>query len=44
MFEIGAMLDISYKTVAAASASLRGKLKARTPAEMVRIALAMKIV
>lgn len=44
MSEIAACLDLSYKTVAAASASIRSKLKARTPAEMVRISLAMKIV
>lgn len=44
MSEIAGRLDISYKTVASCCSSIRGKLKARTPAEMVRISLAMKLV
>jgi two-component system invasion response regulator UvrY len=44
MAEIASRLDVSYKTIATASASIRNKLKARTPAEMVRIAMAMKVV
>jgi DNA-binding CsgD family transcriptional regulator len=34
-------VNLSYKTVASACASLRSKLNARTSMEMVRIAVAM---
>lgn len=44
MSEIASRLDVSYKTIATTSAAIRVKLKARTPAEMVRIAMAMKVV
>ncbi len=39
MQEIADLLDVSYKTVAATCAAMRQKLDARTPVELVRIAL-----
>lgn len=39
MQEIADLLDISYKTVAGTCAAMRQKLDARTPVELVRIAL-----
>lgn len=44
MSEIADLLNISYKTVATACAALRSKLNARTPMELVRIAVEQKIV
>ncbi len=44
MAEVADKLDVSYKTVAADCASVRGKLNARTTTEMVRIAVELRIV
>lgn len=44
MAEIASDINLSYKTVAADCASMRGKLKARTSSELVRIAVECKIV
>lgn len=44
MSEIASQIDVSYKTVASACTSMRTKLNARTPAEMVRIAVELKMV
>lgn len=44
MSEIGDLLNISYKTVATTCSTLRSKLNARTPMELVRIAVEQKIV
>jgi DNA-binding NarL/FixJ family response regulator len=42
--EIAATLEISYKTVTQSCTSARGKLGARTPAELVRRAFELKLV
>ena len=44
MSEIANLIDVSYKTVATACASLRTRLRARTPMELVRIAVEQKII
>lgn len=44
MSEIAGIIAVSYKTVAGQCAALRQKLNARTPVELVRIAMEKKIV
>ncbi|MFA5899322.1 MAG: response regulator transcription factor [Hyphomicrobium sp.] len=44
MSEIAALINVSYKTVATTSAALRGKFSARTPMQLIRIAVEQKIV
>lgn len=44
MSEIAGLVNVSYKTVAGSCAVLRTKLNARTPMELVRIAVEKKIV
>ena len=44
MSEIAALINVSYKTVATTCASLRGKFSARTPMQLIRIAVEQKIV
>lgn len=44
MSEIGDLLNISYKTVATTCSALRTRLNARTPMELVRIAVEQKFV
>ena len=44
MSEIAALIDVSYKTVAMTCASLRTKFSARTPMQLIRIAVEQKIV
>lgn len=44
MAEIAEEIGVSYKTVAAHSATIRSKLNARTSSEMVRIAVEMRLV
>lgn len=44
MSEIAGIVAVSYKTVAGQCAALRQKLNARTPVELVRIAIERKIV
>lgn len=44
MSEIAALINVSYKTVATTSASLRSKFNARTPMQLIRIAVEQKIV
>jgi DNA-binding NarL/FixJ family response regulator len=44
MSEIAGLVSVSYKTVAGSCATLRTKLNARTPMELVRIAVERKIV
>lgn len=44
MSEIAGIVAVSYKTVAGQCAALRQKLNARTPVELVRIAMEKKIV
>lgn len=44
MSEIAALINISYKTVATTCASLRSKFNARTPAQLIRIAVEQRIV
>jgi DNA-binding CsgD family transcriptional regulator len=39
--EIASLINVSYKTVASSCALLRSKLNARTPMELVRIAVLM---
>jgi DNA-binding NarL/FixJ family response regulator len=44
MSEIAGLINVSYKTVATACTALRTKLNARTPMELIRIAMELKIV
>lgn len=44
MSEIAALINVSYKTVATTCASLRSKFNARTPMQLIRIAVEQKIV
>jgi two-component system invasion response regulator UvrY len=44
MSEIAALINVSYKTVAMTCASLRTKFSARTPMQLIRIAVEQKIV
>jgi DNA-binding NarL/FixJ family response regulator len=44
MSEIASLIDVSYKTVASDCATIRAKLNARTPVEMVRIAVETKLI
>jgi len=44
MSEIAALIDVSYKTVATTCAALRAKFSARTPMQLIRIAVEQKIV
>ncbi len=44
MSEIAALINVSYKTVATTSASLRAKFSARTPMQLIRIAVEQKFV
>jgi DNA-binding NarL/FixJ family response regulator len=44
MSEIAALINVSYKTVATTCASLRTKFNARTPMQLIRIAVEQKIV
>jgi DNA-binding NarL/FixJ family response regulator len=44
MSEIAALINVSYKTVATTCASLRAKFNARTPMQLIRIAVEQKIV
>ena len=44
MSEIAALINVSYKTVATTCASLRAKFSARTPMQLIRIAVEQKIV
>ena len=44
MSEIAALINVSYKTVAVTCASLRTKFSARTPSQLIRIAVEQKIV
>jgi DNA-binding NarL/FixJ family response regulator len=44
MSEIAALINVSYKTVATTCAFLRGKFSARTPMQLIRIAVEQKIV
>lgn len=44
MSEIATMINVSYKTIANTCSALRRKLKARTPMEMVRIAMEGRII
>ena len=39
MSEIAALINVSYKTVATTCASLRAKFSARTPMQLIRIAV-----
>jgi two-component system, NarL family, invasion response regulator UvrY len=44
MSEIAALIHVSYKTVATTCAALRTKFSARTPMQLIRIAVEQKIV
>ncbi len=44
MSEIAALINVSYKTVATTCATLRAKFSARTPMQLIRIAVEQKIV
>jgi DNA-binding NarL/FixJ family response regulator len=44
MSEIAALINVSYKTVATTCSGLRGKFSARTPMQLIRIAVEQKIV
>lgn len=44
MSEIAALINVSYKTVATTCSALRGKFSARTPMQLIRIAVEQKIV
>lgn len=44
MSEIAALINVSYKTVATTCAALRAKFSARTPMQLIRIAVEQKIV
>ena len=44
MSEIAALINVSYKTVATTCSSLRAKFNARTPMQLIRIAVEQKIV
>jgi DNA-binding NarL/FixJ family response regulator len=44
MSEIAALINVSYKTVATICASLRARFNARTPMQLIRIAVEQKIV
>lgn len=44
MSEIAALINVSYKTVATTCSALRGKFNARTPMQLIRIAVEQKIV
>jgi two-component system invasion response regulator UvrY len=44
MSEIAALINVSYKTVATSCAALRTKFSARTPMQLIRIAVEQKIV
>ncbi len=44
MSEIAALINVSYKTVATTSATLRTKFGARTLVQLIRIAAEQKIV
>lgn len=44
MSEIAALINVSYKTIATTCASLRSKFNARTPMQLIRIAVEQKIV
>jgi two-component system, NarL family, invasion response regulator UvrY len=44
MSEIAALINVSYKTVATTCAALRSKFNARTPMQLIRIAVEQKIV
>ena len=44
MSEIAALINVSYKTVATTCAALRQKFNARTPMQLIRIAVEQKIV
>ena len=44
MSEIAALINVSYKTVAMTCAALRTKFSARTPMQLIRIAVEQKIV
>ncbi len=44
MSEIAALINVSYKTVATTCAALRTKFSARTPMQLIRIAVEQKIV
>jgi two-component system, NarL family, invasion response regulator UvrY len=44
MSEIAALINVSYKTIATTCASLRTKFNARTPMQLIRIAVEQKIV
>ena len=44
MSEIAALINVSYKTVATTCSSLRVKFNARTPMQLIRIAVEQKIV
>jgi DNA-binding NarL/FixJ family response regulator len=44
MSEIAALINVSYKTIATTCAALRAKFSARTPMQLIRIAVEQKIV
>ncbi len=44
MSEIAALINVSYKTVATTCSALRAKFSARTPMQLIRIAVEQKIV
>ncbi|WP_072377355.1 response regulator transcription factor [Hyphomicrobium sp. NDB2Meth4] len=44
MSEIAALINVSYKTVATTCSALRSKFNARTPMQLIRIAVEQKIV
>ncbi len=44
MSEIAALINVSYKTIATTCSALRGKFNARTPMQLIRIAVEQKIV
>ncbi len=44
MSEIAALINVSYKTVATTCSALRAKFNARTPMQLIRIAVEQKIV
>jgi two-component system, NarL family, invasion response regulator UvrY len=44
MSEIAALINVSYKTVAVTCAALRAKFSARTPSQLISIAIEQKIV
>jgi two-component system, NarL family, invasion response regulator UvrY len=44
MSEVAGLLDVSYKTISTDCSTIRHKLEARTPVEMIRIAVERKLV